>query len=109
MQAVFNYQDLFLSTDCNGDTCEPFPNLKLFSETEKSDYDCVSSEVVLIQEFNKTQWKDFSSKLRQNSPKRIGHCGHEWDCCGCLSGQSMGYEYIKKGVFKITFSQSFNY
>lgn len=107
MKAIFNYQDLFLPVNEyeSGNT----PNFNNFTESEKSDYDYKVTEAVVIQDFNKTQWKDFSSKLRQNTLRNMGFCGHEWDCCGCLCGQSMQYEYIKKGVFKVIFTQSFNY
>lgn len=110
MNAVFNYQELFLPIDFEKyGTSAPLPNTKQFSVSESSDYDRNVIEVILLQEFNKNQWKDFTQKLRLNTLNNIGHCGHEWDCCGCLCGQSMDYEYLKKGVFKVTFSQSFNY
>jgi hypothetical protein len=37
-----------------------------------------------------------------------GHCGHEWDCCGCMYAQGMDLEY-KDNKWVLYKTESFNY
>jgi len=45
------------------------------------------------------------ARVRTN---RMGHCGHEWDCCGCLHSTHMAVTFIGSMVY-LQYTQQFNY
>lgn len=98
MKAVFNYMELF-----NGDE----PNVKNFDCSGESDYDFHVYEAVIIQQMNKEMFRDLNRKIRVNS--KDFRCGHDYDCCGCLSRIHLYFEHVKNDVFKIRYTESFNY
>lgn len=54
----------------------------------------------------KLRWKILSSWCRRKSWSQ--HCGHDWDCCGCLHAQSCGFTY-KHNQVTIRIQHSFSY
>jgi len=48
------------------------------------------------------------SKYCKKYTYTTGNCGHNWDCCGCLSSQSMEFTY-KHNRVTIILTESFNY
>jgi hypothetical protein len=46
--------------------------------------------------------------LEQMNPEKIGGCGHDYDCCGCLCGRSVTLIEIK-GKLYAKLDESFNY
>lgn len=55
------------------------------------DMDYSVYEHVIDGRMTKLRYKIISRYVRKNSWR--GHCGHEWDCCGCMYAQSMDLEY----------------
>ena len=88
---------------------ESFWELKTtkFKLTEESDYDRKVAERVFSGRMTKMRYKIIDGFCRRHS-KQIPNCGHEWDCCGCLCGQYMEFEY-KQNQVTITLVQNFNY
>jgi hypothetical protein len=70
------------------------------------DMDYRTYEHVIDGRMTKLRYKILSRVVRKGTWH--SHCGHEWDCCGCMHSQSMRLDYIG-GVWKIIKSQSFNY
>lgn len=54
----------------------------------------------------KGRWKILDRYCRKHSWST--HCGHEWDCCGCLCGQYASFAYSANQV-TVSITQSFNY
>jgi len=81
-------------------------NTKNFKPAEGSDFDYKIYERHFSGKLTKCRYKILDSFCRKNSFHT--HCGHEWDCCGCLCGQSMSFEY-KHNQVTVTLTQSFNY
>lgn len=100
MNAIFDYRELF--------TKDNDPNTEVLTKLSDSDYDRELYEVILIQQLDKQQYKDFNRLLRIND-KTYGSCGHEWDCCGCCTGVSAEAEHLRNGIFKVKFGVYFNY
>lgn len=98
MNAVFNFRELFIGEDFK---------TSQFTDTS-TDHDRNIYEAILIQQMNKQEYKDFNRLLRLND-KDYGHCGHEWDCCGCCTGTGATIEPIASGVFKVKYEVCFNY
>ena len=48
------------------------------------------------------------SKYCKANTFRTENCGHEYDCCGCLSRQKMEFTYKHNQVI-ITLTEQFNY
>ena len=101
MNAVFNYTELV-----NPQTNEL--DFKKFSISIESDYDRSIYEAIVIQSMDKETYKSFNRLARKNTAS-YGSCGHEWDCCGCSTGTSLNIEYLKGNVFKVTYTEGFNY
>lgn len=40
--------------------------------------------------------------------RRLGNCGHEWDCCGCLHATYMDVKFIGSMIY-LQYTQHFNY
>jgi len=47
-------------------------------------------EKTLIGKVTKNRYKILSSYLRRKSYRQ--HCGHEWDCCGCVFAVSFSLQ-----------------
>ncbi len=98
MNAVFNYLELFSDEGVN---------INSFTPNDESDIDVRIFDAVLIQQMNKQQYKDFSHKLRVND--KSYHCGHEHDCCGCISSERIDLEYVSQSIFKLQYRVNLNY
>ena len=57
-------------------------------KTIEAEMDSIISEAEIKGRFTKKRFKTISSNIRKRfNLGRAGYCGHEWDCCGCLSSQ----------------------
>lgn len=81
-------------------------NFKKFKQTQDSEMDYRISERIISGRLTKCRYKLIDRFCRKNSFRT--HCGHEWDCCGCLCDQTMSFEYKHNAVI-IKVKQSFNY
>lgn len=80
---------------------------KNFKPAESSEYDYKIYERHFSGRITKGRYKKIDSFCRKNS-FRSRHCGHEYDCCGCLCSQRLEFSYQKNQI-TITLTQSFNY
>lgn len=68
-------------------------------------------EAVYVRSFSgrmtRLRWKILTRYVRVNTMKS-GWCGHERDCCGCLTSTHASFEH-KFNRTTITFRLSFNY
>jgi hypothetical protein len=71
------------------------------------DMDYRTYEHIINGRMTKLRYKILSRYARKKSWRDSG-CGHEWDCCGCMTSEYMSLNYID-GVWRITISQNFNY
>lgn len=72
----------------------------------EGDIDYSVMQRTFIGRMTKGRWFILHSFCRRHSLSE--HCSHDFDCCGCLSSQSMEFDY-KHNQVTITFTQSFNY
>lgn len=56
----------------------------------------------------KYRYKLIHRWIREHTLGHIPHCGHEYDCCGCLCRQYVNFTY-KYNLVTITMIQGFNY
>lgn len=79
--------------------------------TVSSDMDTRVSEAKISGRFTKKRFKTISSFIRKTyNLGRLGFCGHDFDCCGCLCGQYAEINYLpKESAISIQLSESFNY
>jgi hypothetical protein len=53
------------------------------------------------------------SRWARRNTRSLPYCGHEWDCCGCLSRVSADVKIISKdGAYngaEVTYRQDYNY
>lgn len=70
------------------------------------DIDYVASERKFSGRMTKGRWKIISRWARANT--RSYRCGHEWDCCGCVSSTYADAFYTKNQV-TIYLVSRFNY
>lgn len=70
------------------------------------DCDWRTYEHIIDGRMTKLRYKILSRYVRKNSWRE--HCGHEWDCCGCMFAERLSLDYIG-GIWKIIRGQSFNY
>lgn len=91
--------------------------MKNFKATPDSDYDYQISQRTFTGRITKGRWKKLQRAARKfsnaslygKSPNGYNYtCGCSYDCCGCLSSQSMQVSYQQNQVC-ITLSQSYNY
>lgn len=75
-------------------------------EQEEPSHDLRKYRREFTGKMTKRRWEIIDSYCRRNSFR--DHCGCEWDCCGCLCGQSMSFSY-KYNQVRIGLTQSFNY
>lgn len=80
--------------------------MKNFKQIE-ADIDYNVSERILIGRLTKLRYNALDRYCRA-STFRAGNCGHEYDCCGCLSSQSLTFEH-KHNRTVLTLSLTFNY
>ena len=70
------------------------------------DMDYSVYEHVISGRMTKLRYQIINRYARKNSWRK--HCGHEWDCCGCMYARSMELEY-KDNKWILGMSESFNY
>ena len=70
------------------------------------DFDYRRYEKAIDGRMTKLRYKIISRYARKKSWRE--HCGHEWDCCGCMFAESYNLSYTN-GIWKLTVGQSFNY
>jgi hypothetical protein len=63
-------------------------------------------EHIIDGRMTKLRYKIINRYARKNSWRE--HCGHEWDCCGCMFARGMELEY-KNNKWVLEMSESFNY
>jgi len=73
----------------------------------EADIDYKMSERILTGRLTKLRYKVLDRYCRQRT-FRAGNCGHDYDCCGCLSSQSLTFEH-KHNRTVLTLSITFNY
>jgi len=83
-------------------------NRDIFTEAESSDYDRIELEVLLIQQFTKKEYKEFTQFQRVQTVD-YGYCGCEHDCCGCTIGKSLRAKYLGNSTFHVNFTVTRNY
>jgi hypothetical protein len=83
-----------------------FKNMRNFKVIE-GDIDYRVSEKSFTGKLTKGRYLTIDKYCRVNT-FRAGNCGHEWDCCGCLSRSKMEFTYKHNQVI-ITLTESFNY
>lgn len=73
-----------------------------------SDMDCqVMEKTINCVRLTRRRMKLILAYCRTHT-KRWGNCGHEWDCCGCVSSTSMEIEYNYPFII-LTYTVQFNY
>lgn len=70
------------------------------------DFDYTTLQRTFTGRMTRLRWKIISDFCRKKSGYQ--HCGHEWDCCGCMHSQSVSFDY-KHNQVTVSISQSFNY
>ena len=80
-------------------------------KTVEGDVDSRIYEAEISGRFTKKRFKVIFSNVRKLfNLGRAGYCGHEWDCCGCLSSQYAEIRFDPKNSrIVVRMSQHFNY
>lgn len=85
----------------------PVMNFDRFKRLYRGDYDSKEYIRTFSGKITKGRYKALESYCRRYS-FCTSACGHDYDCCGCMCGQSLELSY-KHNRVTIIVSQSFNY
>jgi len=71
-----------------------------------ADMDYRTYEHTIDGRMTKLRYKIINRYARKNSWRE--HCGHEWDCCGCMFARNVELEY-QNNKWTLRMSENFNY
>lgn len=72
------------------------------------DIDHTIYDRVITGRLTRKRYKTIMRYARMRS-RSLGHCGHEWDCCGCVSATYMNVDFTELDTVYIQYTVNYNY